>query len=191
MLMRNFLTIQVYAGIKPLLVEWFDSIERELLDRICEGCGRFTAWRSSTIDGSMKKLRRHGETLTMEMHLHLNQCTMQLPSLSVSASPFASIGSGQDMITAPDFMAEPNRSEDLMLFDSENGEMDLSTTSNYNEIATPVSLGFIDGIEYELGDFQEFPGAEPHVFMSDLLEEATLYPPYLSTTDWYQGNIHV
>lgn len=46
---------------------WLTSLEVELRDRLREGCGRFSAWQS-VIHGSMKKLRRRGETLTIVMH---------------------------------------------------------------------------------------------------------------------------
>ena len=188
MLTRNFLTTQVYTGTKPLLFEWFESIERELTDRICEGCGRFTAWRSSAIEGSMKKLRRHGETLIIDMHLHLKQYTTPLPYLPVSTSPFASIGSGQDMIAAPDFVAAPASFEDLMLYDHDFREMDMASPSNYGEIAPQAPLGFTGDMDFILDDSQEFPGAEAYVSMSDLLEGATFDPGYISTTGWYPGN---
>jgi hypothetical protein len=94
------------------------------------------------------------------------------------------------MIAAPDFMAAPDSLEDLMVFDPEFSEMDMATTSNYNETAPPASLGFTDCMDFAFDDPQEFPGAESYDSMSNLLE-ATFAPRYLSTTAWYQSNNHV
>lgn len=135
----------------------------------------------------MKKLRRHGETLTMGMHLHLKQSTVQLPYLPSSSSLFTSIGNGQDMIAMPDIIASPTSFEDLMLSNPDFGEMDMLDPLSYSEATPQATLGYGDDMEFVL-DGSEFTGAQGNISMSDLLKEATFDPGYMTATGWYPDN---
>ena len=49
-------------------MSWLTAISQELSGRVRESCGRYPGWRS-TIKGSLKQLRRRGDTLTLNIRL--------------------------------------------------------------------------------------------------------------------------
>jgi hypothetical protein len=193
------LTIQAFTGIKLLLFEWFDSIDQELQDRIREGCGRFPAWRSSVIKGSMKKVTRHGETLTLDMHLHSKEWTTPAPPEEPTAGillPFESIEIEEDIVTTPELIGPPNSVisnyfGDSMLPESHFSEMDFAASFQHHDSPTQYPSGFSDGIYSTLDNSYEFSNPETHATMSGFPEEATYDPRHLSNTAWYPGYLNV
>lgn len=191
------LTIQIFTGIKPLLFEWFDSIDQELQDRIREGCGRFPTWRSSVIKGSMKKVRRHGETLTLDIHLRSKKWTTTSLEESNVGFSLENIEIEEDIATTPELKGPPNSAvsdhyDDLMPLDSQFGEMDSANSSQYHNYPHQFASEFSDSMYYSpLGDYYEFQAPETQATMSGMPEEATYDPRYLSNTDWYPGYLNV
>jgi hypothetical protein len=125
----------------------------------------------------MKKLRRHGETLTIDMHLHLKQYTKKPSSPPISLLPM--IGNGESIMVTPSLM-EPYGPvanidfESLMFENTEFGEMGLATLSQHHESPHQFPPESSDGTS--LGTSSSLSGFS---------EEATMDPRYLSNTDWY------
>src|SRR6266487_3903140 len=64
--------------IRHPLVEWFDSVEHELMQILAEGCGRYPFWKT-TIKGKLNNLHRDKETYTLELVLDRFKTTPQVP----------------------------------------------------------------------------------------------------------------
>jgi hypothetical protein len=77
--------MQTPKNIRSPLVDWFTSLEHELMQLLGEGCGRYPFWMT-TITGNPDELRREEETYALSLLLERRKTTPQAPQESWNTS---------------------------------------------------------------------------------------------------------
>jgi hypothetical protein len=190
--------------LKVLLLEWMTSVERELTERICEGCARFPEWRSP-IKGSMRKSRRRNETFTATMQLDI--CLFTEPGCCdwpSAVSPYPDLGSGDCMLFEPSnwqqIILQNNHLQPSPFEYSDPPDETKFIPSCQAALVTHQSEGLCD-VHADLGIVTSAASSPPPLPLKKYPDEnpgaghpismATLDPRYLSITDWYSGHHNV
>lgn len=176
------------AEVKACIFSWFDLVDTELMDRICEGCGRYPTWRTTVIDGCMKKLRRDGETYAVSMHIQLNESSIVPISVDLqSDSPpnnylYSTNGNGD--MTLP-MMPPPSRPPSANAVHYLSPALGYSLTALMPEIDSPQGLQLSSAYgKNHVGPVSNQPLESAS--SRDFNDLTYLDPEYLSD-DWYLG----
>jgi len=145
----------------------------------------------------MKKVNRHGETLTLDIHLRSEKWTMPLTMKEPDiVFPFENIEVEEDIVTSPELMGTPNMVvsnyfDEMTLLDSQFGEMESAISSPIHDLPPQLPSGFSGAMNSTPDGYHEFQYPGTHATTAEIPEEAIYDPRYLSFTDWYPGNPNV
>lgn len=144
-LRNGALSARIPDGLEGPFLAWLTTLEVELRDRLMAGCGRFSAWQS-VIDGSMKKLRRHGETLTIVMHLQQPNAEdwslLHRQTSGSRGSPGRSTCGSESSISSDTGQVSQSTTSDYVNSMSMNGGQPPPTSMTVSPLGTPSVIGF-------------------------------------------------
>lgn len=156
-----------------------------MIERIREACGRFPDW-GSAIKGSMKKLRRKGEILTVKIQMHQNTYSLNSEPWLEGTSQLQygaygdSLASSTDapQYTPPQADATwPQYSDYEPAMSTMNGAMQTQSQVPVTNSASSIGLpGQMSCHPSLLADSNLFPGYDSQL--------TSLDPRSLMSTDW-------
>jgi hypothetical protein len=146
----------------------------------------------SSVEGPLKSLRRHGETLDIAMHLQLNHHTTKERSSPYSVpSPYNAIGHGCSTLALPVLIsngnsAMSNDSQPFILAEPIASDEEVASTSRYlrkpAEDSQVISFVRIDP------PWENPDGFSKPEFYLPINEQSTINPQYLSLQYGILGN---
>lgn len=158
------------------------------MDRIRVGCGQFPFWREDAIKGSMRTLRRHGETCSINMHLVVHKNTMPTLSPDVyhapTPYPLTLYGDGYLMLGQASSTSRPP-SALFQPLDPPGSLIGLPSTVPTSQ-GTYESQSFASG-DYHVGVMSDCPLDLVCNPISSVVDDMTDPDPQYLSNDWYAG----